>query len=276
MHPHRNRVECYSARSDEFLLFILVVCLFALLCDLIKERYRKMALREYSPEFFVLDPSEPVAKLLTSVYRWYSPRFSPRDVPRFADVSSVTESPETMKCIRDFFVKRYRSMEEPITHIIGFDARGFLFGPMLAVELGVPFVLMRKAEKNPGLLIKSEPYDKEYSEVAPEVMTIRRGSVPPGSRVVLIDDVLATGGTVLSGLQLVEACQATAVEVATILALPFLKGVEKIHSTAGGKYKSTRFIALVSEEALTEFNCGDVQGYSGPRTISCGEFLHKL
>lgn len=250
-------------------------------CDLYNRniyiyRQRKMALRELSPEFFVVDPNEPVAKLLTSVYRWYSPRFSPRDVPRFADVSSVTESPETMKAIRDFFVKRYRSLEKPITHIIGFDARGFLFGPLLAVELGVPFVLMRKAEKNPGLLIKSEPYDKEYSEVAPEVMTIRRGSVPPGSRVVLIDDVLATGGTVLSGLQLVEACQATAVEVATILALPFLKGVEKIHGTAGGKYKSIPFVSLVSEEALTDRNCGDVLGYHGPRTISCGELLHKL
>lgn len=235
-----------------------------------------MALQEYSPDFFVVDPNEPVAKLLTTVYRWYSPRFSPRDVPRFADVSSVTESPETMKAIRDFFVKRYRSMELPPTHIIGFDARGFLFGSLLAVELGLPFVLMRKAEKNAGLLVKSEPYDKEYSEVAPEVMTIRRGSVRPGSRVVLIDDVLATGGTVLSGLQLVDACNATVVEVATILTIPFLKGVEKIHSTAGGKYKNVRFISLVSEEALKESNCGDVPGYRGPRTISCGEFQHKL
>lgn len=235
-----------------------------------------MALREYSPDFFVVDPNEPVAKLLTTVYRWYSPRFSPRDVPRFADVSSVTESPETMKAIRDFFVKRYRSMDLHPTHIIGFDARGFLFGSLLAVDLGIPFVLMRKAEKNAGLLVKSEPYDKEYSEVAPEVMTIRRGSVRPGSRVVLIDDVLATGGTVLSGLQLMDACNATVVEVATILTLPFLKGVEKIHKTAGGKYKHIRFISLVSEEALTESNCGDVPGYRGPRTISCGEFQQKL
>lgn len=66
-----------------------------------------------------------------------------------------------MKAIRDFFVARYKAMgSNGPTHILGFDARGFLLGPMIAVELGLPFVLMRKAEKNAGLLIKSEPYDK--------------------------------------------------------------------------------------------------------------------
>ncbi|EPY43257.1 adenine phosphoribosyltransferase [Angomonas deanei] len=71
-----------------------------------------------------------------------------------------------MRGIRDFLVQRYQAMEEKPTHILGFDARGFLFGPMLAAELSIPFVLMRKADKNAGLLIKSEPYDKEYKEAA--------------------------------------------------------------------------------------------------------------
>eukprot|EP00796_Vickermania_ingenoplastis_P009151 gene9151-6432_t len=235
-----------------------------------------MSFHEVTPLFYVLDENEPVSKLLAASYRWYTPKFSPRDVPRFADVSSVTESPATMKAIRDFLVQRYRAMPNPPTHILGFDARGFLFGPMIAVELGIPFVLMRKAEKNAGLLIKSEPYDKEYSEVAPEVMTIRKDSISRGARVVLIDDVLATGGTALSGLQLVEASHAEVVEVVSVLALPFLKGVEKIHTTAGGKYKNVRFVALLSEDALTDANCGDVKGYNGPRTISYGEALQKL
>lgn len=235
-----------------------------------------MSFTEISPNFLVLDSNEPVARALASCYRWYSPKFSPRDVPRFADVSSVTENPGAMKAIQQFLVQRYRSMAEPPTHILGFDARGFLFGPVIAVELGVPFVMMRKAEKNAGILIKSEPYEKEYSEVAPEVMTIRRGSIERGSRVVLIDDVLATGGTALSGLQLVEASHASIVEVVTILALPFLRGVQKIHSAANGRYKSVRFIALLSEDALTEVNCGDVKGYTGPRTISYAEALQKL
>ncbi|EPY32118.1 adenine phosphoribosyltransferase [Strigomonas culicis] len=181
-----------------------------------------------------------------------------------------------MKLIKDFLVERYNNMAEKPTHVLGFDARGFLFGPMIAVELGIPFVLMRKADKNAGLLVKSEPYDKEYKESAPEVMTIRIGSISKGSRVVLIDDVLATGGTALSGLQLVEASGASVVEMVTILALPFLKGVEKIHSTQNGRYKDVRFVALASEDSLTDANCGDVKDFSGPRVISYGDALKKL
>lgn len=233
-----------------------------------------MALITLSPNFCVLDSKEPVAQLLKSSYRWYTPRFSPRDVPRFADVGSITENPLAMRAVKDFLVQRYK--KDCPTHVLGFDARGFLFGPMIAVELGIPFVLMRKAEKNAGLLIRSAPYDKEYSETAPEVMTIRKGSIPRGSRVVLIDDVLATGGTALSGLQLVEASGADVIEVVTVLALPFLKGVEKIHSFSNGRYKNVQFLSLLSEDALTEANCGDVKGYSGPRTIDYIDALHKL
>jgi adenine phosphoribosyltransferase len=233
-----------------------------------------MSLNEVAPHSYELDESHPLAQLLKKHYRWYSPKFSPRDVPVFADVSSVTESAETMKAIRDYLVARYRAMSPQPTHILGFDARGFLFGPMIAVELGIPFVLMRKAEKNAGLLIKSEPYDKEYKEAAPEIMTIRYGSINKGSRVVLIDDVLATGGTALSGLQLVDASGAEVVEMVSVLTIPFLKGVEKIHSTANGRYKDVRFVAFISDEKLTEENCGDVKDYSGPRVMSYGDAIN--
>ncbi|KAK7201143.1 adenine phosphoribosyltransferase [Novymonas esmeraldas] len=232
-----------------------------------------MSLQEVGPHSYVLDEAHPLSQLLKRDYRWYSPTFSPRDVPRFADVSSLTESPELMKALRDFLVARYRAMSPAPTHVLGFDARGFLFGPMIAVELGIPFVLMRKAEKNAGMLIKSEPYDKEYKEAAPEVMTIRYGSIGKGSRVVLIDDVLATGGTALSGLQLVEASGASVVEMICVLSIPFLKGVEKIHSTGNGRYKDVKFVSLLSEDALTEENCGDTKGYTGPRVTSCGDVL---
>ncbi|KAG5476312.1 hypothetical protein LSCM1_04014 [Leishmania martiniquensis] len=180
-----------------------------------------------------------------------------------------------MKAIRDFLVGRYRAMIPAPTHILGFDARGFLFGPMIAVELGIPFVLMRKADKNAGLLIRSEPYEKEYKEAAPEVMTIRYGSIGKGSRVVLIDDVLATGGTALSGLQLVLASAAEVVEMVSILSISFLKAVERIHTTANGRYKDVQFISLLSDDALTEENCGDLKEFSGPRVISCGDVVAK-
>ncbi|KAG5476317.1 hypothetical protein LSCM1_04019 [Leishmania martiniquensis] len=234
-----------------------------------------MCLREVAHHSYILEESHELSKLLRHCYRWYSPLFSPRDVPRFADVSSVTESPETMKAIRDFLVGRYRAMIPAPTHILGFDARGFLFGPMIAVELGIPFVLMRKADKNAGLLIRSEPYEKEYKEAAPEVMTIRYGSIGKGSRVVLIDDVLATGGTALSGLQLVLASAAEVVEMVSILSISFLKAVERIHTTANGRYKDVQFISLLSDDALTEENCGDLKEFSGPRVISCGDVVAK-
>ncbi|KAG5502065.1 hypothetical protein GH5_05009 [Leishmania sp. Ghana 2012 LV757] len=234
-----------------------------------------MSLREVAPHTYLLEESHQLSQLLKKNYRWYSPVFSPRDVPRFADVSSITESPETMKAIRDFLVERYRAMTPAPTHILGFDARGFLFGPMIAVELGIPFLLMRKADKNAGLLIRSEPYEKEYKEAAPEVMTIRYGSIGEGSRVVLIDDVLATGGTALSGLQLVVASGAEVIEMVSILSIPFLKAVERIHSTANGRYKDVQFLSLLSEDALTAENCGDLQGVDGPRVISCGDMLAK-
>lgn len=92
---------------------------------------------------------------------------------------------------------------------------------------------------------------------------------------VLIDDVLATGGTALSGLQLVEASGATILEFVCVLALVFLKGVEKIHQTADGRYQHVPFLTLVTDASLTEKNCGDVIGYSGPRVLSCSD-LHEL
>ncbi|KAH8603821.1 hypothetical protein ERJ75_001783100 [Trypanosoma vivax] len=114
-----------------------------------------MSLVELAPNYLTLPCESPVRKAVQKAYRWYSAAFSPHDVPRFADVGSLTESPETMRVIRDFFVARYRSMPQPPTHVMGFDARGFLLGSMIAVELNVPFVLMRKVGKNAGCLLEA-------------------------------------------------------------------------------------------------------------------------
>lgn len=232
-------------------------------------------LKEVAPYHYTLPDDHPVVQELKKCYKWYSPKFSPHDVPCFADVSSVTESASAMKAIRDFVVAHCRSMSEPPTHILGFDARGFLFGPMISVELGIPFVLMRKAEKNAGPLIKSEPYDKEYKQVAPEIMTVRQGSIPKGGRVLLIDDVLATGGTALSGMQLVEASGATVSLMVCVMVFSALQGVERIHSTANGQYKTVPYLTLVSDKILTEENCGDIPDYHGPRVQSYSDAMEQ-
>ncbi|EAN94251.1 putative Adenine phosphoribosyltransferase [Trypanosoma cruzi] len=235
-----------------------------------------MSLEEVEPNFFILSPDSPLRETIQRAYRWYSPRFSPCDVPRFADVGSITEEWSVMRGIRDFLVARYRNLPEPPTHIMGFDARGFLLGPMISVELGVPFVLMRKAGKNPGILIESEPYQKEYKEKRAEAMTIRCGSIGKGSRVVLVDDVLATGGTALSGLQLVEASGATTIEFVAILGIKSLKGAQLSHSYGNGRFSKIPFFALVDESVLTEANCGDTAGYNGPRIIGYREALSRI
>ncbi|CBH12206.1 Adenine phosphoribosyltransferase, putative [Trypanosoma brucei gambiense DAL972] len=230
-----------------------------------------MSLVEVLPNYFTLSKDSPLRKKFEKVYKWYSPAFSPHDVPRFAEVGNITENPEVMRGIRDFFVDRYKNLQQPITHILGFDSRGFLLGPMIAVELNVPFVLIRKANKIAGVIIKSEPYTKEYAAESEECMTVRFGSFDKNSRVVLIDDVIATGGTMLAGVQLVDACGATLVEVAGVLGLTFLKGTQPAHTFAGGRYSNVPFVTLVDETVLSDENCGDPLHHKGSRIISCAE-----
>lgn len=216
------------------------------------------SLHEVSTNYYTLDPTSDLATRIAGSLTWYSPKFSPKDVPRFYDISSVTENPALFRDVVDAMAARYRAMgDKAPTHVLGFDARGFLLGAPIALALQIPFVMMRKAEKSPGVLIKSEPYHKEYAETHPDTMSVRRGSITKGSRVVLIDDLIATGGTAISGFQLVEACGATVVEFAAVIGIPFLNGVAKIHSEGNGKFKDVPVFTLVHDSAITEKTCGD-------------------
>jgi adenine phosphoribosyltransferase len=77
-----------------------------------------------------------VVQTIAKSLPWYGPKFSPHDVPNFYDVSGITENPEAFKLVVDTFAERYESMKEKPTKIAGFDARGFLFGPTIAMRLG--------------------------------------------------------------------------------------------------------------------------------------------
>ena len=103
-------------------------------------------------------------KRIAAALPWYGPKYSPHDVPSFYDVSGITESPEVFKAVVNLFVERYRAQgANGPTHIAGFDARGFLFGPPIAMALDIPFVMIRKAGKLPGVLVSSGKYVTEYS-----------------------------------------------------------------------------------------------------------------
>ncbi len=108
--------------------------------------------------------------------------------------------------------------------VVGLDARGFLFGPSLALKLGCAFVPVRKAGKLPGPCVKVA-YQKEYGQ---DFFEMQSDAVKPGQKVLVVDDIIATGGSAAAAGELVGMCQGEVVEYVFILELEFLKGREKL------------------------------------------------
>ena len=111
-----------------------------------------------------------------------------------------------------------------IDAVVGLDARGFLLGPAVAQRLGCGFVPVRKQGKLPGECVQAT-YVKEYGE---DVFEMQRDALAPGSRVLVIDDLIATGGSAMAAGELVKKCGSSVVEYVFIVSLPFLKGEEKL------------------------------------------------
>ena len=99
---------------------------------------KAVVIKTLAPNHFCLDQNlnPRVVQTIAKSLPWYGPKFSPHDVPNFYDVSGITENPEAFKLVIDTFAERYESMKEKPTKIAGFDARGFLFGPTIAMRLG--------------------------------------------------------------------------------------------------------------------------------------------
>eukprot|EP01060_Flectonema_neradi_P006769 TRINITY_DN14627_c0_g1_i1.p1 TRINITY_DN14627_c0_g1~~TRINITY_DN14627_c0_g1_i1.p1 ORF type:complete len:247 (+),score=49.88 TRINITY_DN14627_c0_g1_i1:64-804(+) len=208
------------------------------------------------------DPDQEEVKEIARSMWWYSEKFSPKAVPKFYDVSGLTENPKVFEKVIDILYKRYSAAPEGKgpTHIIGYDARGFLFTP-LALRLGIPFVLLRKEDKNPGVIVSSTGYGKEYAEAKPDTQSVRLGSIDSTSRVVLIDDLIATGGTAVSGFELVESLGASVFEFAAMISLPFLNGVQKIQEYHDGKFKDVSVFTLVEDSSIPDSACADPKGW---------------
>ncbi|KAL0038648.1 hypothetical protein WJX79_001425 [Trebouxia sp. C0005] len=140
----------------------------------------------------------------------------------------VANSIRAFRCCIEAFAERYR--DQRIDVIAGFEARGFIFGPPLALELDCAFVPLRKPGKLPGETIGAS-YDLEYGSDRIEMHT---GHINKGQRVLLIDDLVATGGTLGAGIKLMQQVQAEIVEAACVIELPELKGRKKV-TDAGAK-----------------------------------------
>jgi len=148
-----------------------------------------------------------------------------RDVPDFPmqgilfrDVTPLLRDPRGLSQVVDILAERYRG--ERIDAVAGIESRGFLFGAPLAVALGVGFVPIRKVGKLPADKISRE-YALEYGT---NTLEMHRDAVRPGERVVLVDDLLATGGTARAAAELLEAQGAKVVETAFVIELAFLNG----------------------------------------------------
>lgn len=140
----------------------------------------------------------------------------------FHDITPVLQSPRYFRLLVDLLVYRY--MEENIDVVAGLDARGFIIGAALAYQLNVGFVPIRKKGKLPFDTV-SQSYSLEYGEAVVEMHT---DAVTAGSRVLLVDDLVATGGTMLAGVELIRKLGAEVVEAAAILEFTDLPGGGKI------------------------------------------------
>ena len=142
----------------------------------------------------------------------------------FRDITTLLLDPQAFKQICTIFYDRY--VNENIDKIVGIDARGFLFGSVLAYKLDIGMIPIRKNGKLPYNTI-SESYTLEYGE---EVIEIHEDAIQKGERVVIIDDLMATGGTISAAANLVEKLGGEIIECAFVLELPDLNGREKLGS----------------------------------------------
>ena len=142
----------------------------------------------------------------------------------FRDITTLLEDPRAFKGICSIFFNRY--VNQKVDKIVGIDARGFLFGSVLAYELGIGFIPIRKKGKLPSKTI-SESYTLEYGE---ETIEIHEDAISRGNRVVIVDDLMATGGTIAASAALVEKLGGDLLECAFVIELPDLNGREKMEN----------------------------------------------
>ena len=147
---------------------------------------------------------------------------------QFRDITPLLQDAKVFRVLVDAFVHRYMDPARRPNVVAGLDARGFILGSVVAYELGVGFVPIRKKGKLPFTTVE-ETYELEYGSATVELHT---DAVKPGSRVLLIDDLIATGGTMMAGKKLLEKLGAEVLEGAAIVDLPELGGSAKLR--AGG------------------------------------------
>ena len=140
----------------------------------------------------------------------------------FRDITSVLQDPDGLKLAIDKMQEKIKNLEFDV--VLGAESRGFLFGMPIAYNLNKSFVPVRKKGKLPGETI-SESYSLEYGQATLE---IHKDAIKPGQKVVIIDDLIATGGTLEAIIKLVERLGGEVIRICCLIDLPELGGKEKI------------------------------------------------
>ncbi|CAF0959631.1 unnamed protein product [Adineta steineri] len=142
----------------------------------------------------------------------------------FIDVFGVFANPKAHRALIDLILSRLKKLGTTIDAVVGLEARGFIFGPQIALELQVPFVPVRKLGKLPGKVAKID-YDLEYGK---DTMEIQTQVLKPGTKILLVDDLLATGGTLGAAQKLCVDLGCEVVETLVIIELLGLNGRKKL------------------------------------------------
>lgn len=157
-------------------------------------------------------PQEFVKQHIRTVPDW------PQAGIQFRDITPLLQDAQVFRVLIDIFLQRYAAAK--LNYVAGLDARGFILGSVIAYELNLGFIPIRKKGKLPFDTI-AEEYDLEYGSATVEIHT---DACKPGDRVLLVDDLIATGGTMIAGKKLLERLGAQVVEAAVIVDLPELGG----------------------------------------------------
>jgi adenine phosphoribosyltransferase len=159
----------------------------------------------------------------------------PKPGVTFRDISTLLQSPQAFRLVCDTLVQRY--VASNITHIGAMDARGFLLGAVIAYSLNKPLVLFRKSGKLPAEVI-GETYQTEYGQ---GTLEIQRDSLCEGDCLLLVDDLIATGGTLMAAARLVHRLGARIHEAAVIIDLPELGGSKLLEEVGISTFSLTTY-----------------------------------
>ncbi|MFH1409242.1 MAG: adenine phosphoribosyltransferase [Nanoarchaeota archaeon] len=153
-------------------------------------------------------------KVIRTVPHW------PIEGVMFRDITTLLQNPKAFRYACNMLAEKYK--DEHIDAVAGIESRGFIFGAVVAEKLGKPFVPMRKPGKLPWKTV-AEEFEKEYGK---DKIEVHEDAFNEGDNVLIVDDLIATGGTAFAAAKLVEKLGAKVAGMAFVIGLPDLKGIE--------------------------------------------------